>query len=923
MDRYILSENKFYHYSHQDDNPKSISDNYITAIFEDSKGTIWLGTRNKGLNRYNPSDNSFTHFLYDEKDPYSLSSNNVWSICEDHSGNLWIATRNGISKLNLNSQQRNSSNLKFKRYNHVSSDAGSLSGNNIRAVSVDHEGYIWAGAWDNGLNRFDEKTGKFTRYKQLNDKHKLAAKYIRSIHEDKKGNLWLAAYEEGLMLYNRSTNSFDKYSSDEVETLYEDKSGILWIGTFSEGVQMFDWRMNRFKHYFDDKNNPHDLNGKMVMAIHEDARGELWVGTYGGGLNHYDRYRRKVSKYLSNPNDQNSLSNNKILSICASKDGSLWIGSWEGGVNRFDKRTGKFTRLKHIPGNKNSLSSNDVSVLFEDSKGDLWIGNQFSGVDVYHPVSKTFTHHLPDKNNPRALRGDLVSAIFEDRQGTIWIGTLSGGLFSYTTKTNSFKHHHQPNKKYGTLSNNEVGCIYQDKSGILWIGTYGGGLNRYDPKSETYIYYTDQNGLCNNTVYGILPDMAGNLWLSTNMGLSRFNPNTVKFTNYDVQDGLQGNEFNQGSYFASPSGELFFGGTHGFNSFFPDKIESNTFIPPVYLTSFRVFDKPIKLASSLTTTKEVILNYSQNFFSFEFTALNFTSPEKNQYMYMLEGFDQDWHVIKAQRRYASYINLDPGEYILRVKGSNNDGVWNKEGTSLAIIITPPFWKTWWFTFLMVLLVIGLLYSFYRYRLNKLLAVERTRLRISQDLHDEVSASITGIVYFVNALTSTLGEIISPNVKKLLLLINENAVTVQESMSDIIWSINPRNDSWGVLFPKLRRYVSDLSESKGIKYTANIPAQLGHHSLEMEMRHDLWLIFKEMVTNAVKHSCCSHLEVSICENNGAFHMIISDDGVGFNHEVSTDRNGVKNIFARIKAIRGNVNLNTSPGKGTRWEVWIPF
>jgi ligand-binding sensor domain-containing protein len=903
IDRYVPSENRFYHYRHKDNVASTVSENDITSLFEDTYGRIWAGTQNSGLNMYDRTNNKFVHFNFGQKDNSGSESEHIGSICQDKSSNLWVATNRGLLRMRMDSL------WVFARYIFNPSDPASISNSNIRSLYLDKEGNIWAGTWGGSVNCYDSKNNKFLRYKLPGSS---SGDFIISMIEDLLGLMWITPFDGGLVTLDRKTGIFTRHFDYTVMTLCQDKSGIIWAGTLTNGIKTYDFRKNMFRQYHD---NNAGLNSNLVQAILEDSDGELWIGNYGSGLQHFNHQRTQFRRYLIDPLDSYGLSSNKILSLCQTSDGNIWVGTEDGVINRFDKKLGKFF---HYPSRRHW----PILVLYQTRYGCLWAGNR-AGLYRFYLKNNTLT--IPqDKNKFHFLDGKTITALHECQDNSLWVGTLRSGVYHFSSGYDLIRGFLPGTKPGKSVNNNSIISIYEDVKGKIWMGTYGGGLNKYDPVTDSFSYFTSEvYGLSNDVVYGILPDKRGDLWLSTNKGISRFDPKSKTFHNFDISDGLQSNEFNQGAYFTNSKGELFFGGIKGFNSFFPDKIRENDHIPPVYLTDFRVFDKSLTLPAGISFTKKIQLSYFQNFFSFEFVALNYTSPEKNQYSYMLEGFDKVWHKVAASHRYAGYTNLDPGKYILRIKGSNNDGIWNEQGATVIIIITPPFWMTWWFAVLIALILIGILYLMHKYRLNKLLAVERTRLSISQDLHDDVSASITGIVYFVHALISSLNEKITPDVQKLLSLINENAVNVQESMSDIIWSINPGNDKWNVILPKFRRYASDLCESKKIKYSIDIPQEIITQSTEMEMRYDLWLIFKELVTNSVKHSYCSQLVISISELNNYLYLNVTDDGIGFDPSITTERNGIKNIYTRIKSINGKIDLVTAPGKGTRWSISIPL
>jgi signal transduction histidine kinase len=443
------------------------------------------------------------------------------------------------------------------------------------------------------------------------------------------------------------------------------------------------------------------------------------------------------------------------------------------------------------------------------------------------------------------------------------------------------------------------------------------GLNKYDYATDRFTRYSEKAGLPNNSINGLLADRNDNLWMSTNKGLSRFDPRAGIFKNFTVADGLQGDEFDQGAFAQGRDGRLYFGGAGGMTAFDPDSIRDNPFVAPVVITGFRVFERPVALGQA--DRYHVTLSYEEDFFSFEYSALDFTVPEKNQYLYKLEGYDKNW-ITAGTRRYASYTHLDAGEYVFRVKGSNSDGIWNEEGISVFMTILPPFWERWWFQALALAASLGLIYTIYRYRINKLLAVERTRNRIARDLHDDVSATLGGISYFAQAIHDETTNRVTSGSERFLSLIQESAAELQESMSDIIWSINPENDDWERVLAKFRRYGSDLFDSKNIKYQIDIPTAPRLRPLGMEKRRNFWLIYKEMVTNVVRHSECTEASVAITVTNGRVLRIrISDNGKGFDPSALTERSGNRNIRSRSDELHARLSLTTAPGAGTTWDL----
>lgn len=437
------------------------------------------------------------------------------------------------------------------------------------------------------------------------------------------------------------------------------------------------------------------------------------------GLDRLNRKTNTYNHYRNNPSDLNSLSNNIVRNIIEDNEGFLWIGTHGGGVNKFDKKTGKFKRYKNNPNDPSSLTFDEIRKIYQDRSGTIWIGTYGRGLEKFDKQTEKFTHYKNDPNIPNSLSNNFVREIYEDRSGNFWVGTEGGGLNKFNRDKETFTSYRSDSNVKNKINNDYIFSIYEDKLGNLWIGTWGGGLNKFNPKTETFNYFTSKDGLSSDAIYAILADENENLWLSTNKGLSKFNPQTVAFKNYTASDGLQDNEFNGGSYFKSNSGEMFFGGINGFNSFYPKEIKDNTFLPPVIITSFQKFNNEIQFDKPISEIKEIELSYQDYVFSFEFTSLDFAAPQKNKYAYKMEGLDKDWIYTNSEKRFASYTTLKPGNYRFRVKATNSDGIWNEKGASINIFITPPYWRTWWFTTLISALVITFGFIFYKNRLKNI------------------------------------------------------------------------------------------------------------------------------------------------------------------------------------------------------------
>jgi len=706
LNKFDREQEYFTHYQTNLDDPRSLSDSRVLTVYADQSGFLWIGTL-RGLNRFDPQQELFSFYQADPDDPYSFH-NRVLAIYEDQAGDLWLGTQSGLKQFDRNTAQ----------FTHYQTDP-------VFSLYEDQSGVFWLGT-SNGLKKFVLETGQFTHYHSDS---------VSSIYEDRVGLLWLGT-RSGLQKFTRQTEQFLPEQSDvdallkslhdnEIMSMYADDSSVLWIGSRG-GLKQLTQEMEQFLHYQTNPDDSRSLSDNEVTSIYQDHSGVLWIGTADGVLNKLDPEMKKFSHYQVDQIVPYSQDKIRVTSIYEDQSGSLWIGTQgrsggkRTGLKKFDPYTEKFTLYSSDPDDPKSLSNNNVTAIYEDQSGTLWIGTFGRGLNRFDRDTEKFTRFQHNPNEPYSLSNNNITTIYEDRSGIFWIGTFGGGLNKLDRSAEKFTHFQQIPGDPSSLSYNWVNVIYEDQSGGLWIGT-GNGLNRFDRVNETFTHYNEKDGLPHNTVYGILEDSQGKLWLSTPNGLSRFNPRTEMFRNYDPEDGLQIMQFSPGAYYETQSGEMFFGGINGFITFRPTH---NTHIPPIAFTDFQIFNESVRvginrdspLQKSITETEHIVLSCQDSVFSFEFAALDYTIPEKNQYAYMMEGFDKDW-AYAGTRRVATYTNLPAGEYIFRVKGSNNDGVWNEKGMSINIIILPPFWETTWFRGLILLCILGTAIGIYQIRMR--------------------------------------------------------------------------------------------------------------------------------------------------------------------------------------------------------------
>lgn len=756
VDRLDSETGTFIHYRTVLDDGSTPGGMEISALYQDRAGFIWVGSEDGGLSRYNAASDSFTRFQYDPADPGSLSDDRVLSIYEDRQGVLWVGTAAG----GLNAFDRQAQ--KFTHYRAIPANPVGLSSDAVRAIFEDSQGNLWVGTDTGGLNLFNRSSQTFKHYRnEIDNPFSLSSDEVRVIYEDNSGELWVGT-RAGLNRFNRSTNSFVQYrydasdiysiGSDSIWSLYQDGGGILWVGTGGGGVSKYAGSLQKFKLFQHRPNRPETLSDNNVLAITQDKAENLWVGTQFGGLNRLDRNDNVVDVFRHDPRDPTSIAGDDVRALLVDSTGKLWVGLNRGGLDTYDPLTKTFIHMGDSRDVATGLAEDRVAALYEDRSGEVWVGLWTMGLDRWHRESDTFVHYRHEGGNANSLVDDRVRVIYQDRQGLLWIGTY-GGFSIFDPVHNSFVNFSNDPNDSNSLSNDVVRSFYEDEYGNMWVATYGGGLNYFNREQQTFTRYTNRDGLPNNALFGILPDARGHLWISTNSGLSRFDPRRETFRNYSAKDGLQGDEFNSGAFYLSPQGEMFFGGTNGLNAFFPEQVVDNANVPPVVVTAFRKFNNVVK--TDLRSGDSIELSYTDNFISFDFAALDYYAPQRNQYSYMLEGFDRQW-VDAGTRRYASYTNLQGGDYVFRVRGSNSDGIWNVEGFSVNIHVTPPIWGTWWFFGAVAVLLAGLIFGGYRMRVedikerNRSLEVEVRRRTRDLERRQQVAEGLRKILNMLNS-----------------------------------------------------------------------------------------------------------------------------------------------------------------------------
>ncbi len=917
----------------------------VRAITADSSGCIWMGTHGDGLLCYDTSSETLKAVTHDPAVPGGLPSDDVSAVLLGRDGRIWAGTGAGLAVLDPGTGAITT----FTAGGAADGDpGGSLPGGEVRALSLGLHGGIWVGT-SSGLARIDEMTGRVIDRPDVRGRGLPESLAVVAVQELPGGVLWVGSAHQGAFrvdldsghwrMFRNDPQNPASLSDDEVYAIILDYTGVVWIGT-SNGANRLDSRAKQFYHFRNKPGDPTSLSNDCVWSICEDRRGRVWSVTESG-INILDPQTGVMDQVFADKDDPHKPSYDSFIEVVEDSQGGIWLGARDGALNRYDPETGIYTRFSPDPDDYHAIADDRIFAVACDHFGRIWFGTM-TDLECYDPGTGLFRRYRHDPEDALSIPQGGVRDLFVDETGRLWMSLWGNGVGCLDFATGNFGHYNHHDENNHSLSSNTVLSIIVDHRNRVWVGT-STGLNLLDPATGRCRRYSTKDGLPNNTIYRIEEDGSGYLWVSTNFGLARFQPDTGEVRTYVDRDGIQNNEFNMGASHVGRSGRMYFGGIQGFNAFYPDSIRNNPIAPRVVLTDFRIFNKTVPvgplpdgrtvLDKAVSETDHIELTSRDHVISFEFADLHFASPLKNSFAYIMEGFEDRWNEV-GTRNHATYTNLPPGNYVFRVKGSNNDGVWNDEGLAVTVHVTPPFYRAAWFIAAAVLFLVAVVYGLHRYRMrlvdvkNKLLEKrvdERTsdltfanqalqqeinvRKRIESELREASNKAVAATKAKSEFLANMSHEIRTPmngvlGMTSILLETDlsdnqrEYAEAVYSSARNLLTIINDILDFSKVeagklqleytefdLFSLLDQVTKTLgykAQAKGLHFTCEIDGPVPRRLKGDPGR--LTQVLVNLANNAVKFTSEGRVQVKVScpgvsDGRAELHFEVKDTGVG--------------------------------------------
>jgi len=990
---------KFTAFKNDQDDTTSLKGNLVRAVYEDRKGQLWIGTENGGLNKFNREKENFTHAFSSGK-LFQLKDVSVTSIQEDKDGNLFVGTDQHlylIKNEDTISEIRPSNLSDFTEY--------------FRILRTDKTGRIWIGT-NRGLFVYDQSSNTAKKVNLLPNQNSSFEIWEVTIDDD--GFVWVGTYADGVFIVNPVTFDSKQLELDSgndrsktVRSIAKDKNGKYWIGTRG-GLYTYAKATGVTGFYFHDEREPKSLVNNSIQCIYHDLKGDVWIGTRNG-INFLVEERQNIYGFKSMPGDNRYLNSSEIYAFWVDPKGDIWVGTESGGINVLDRNANRFRYLQPQKGNANSLSRNCIKALLDDGNNNLWIGTFLGGLDILNIRTNTFKHYTHNPTDPSSLSDNKVWAFLKDYKNCIWVGT-SLGVDRFEPSTNSFKH-------FPELSDGQVNWLAEDDQHCLWIGsdilviynpsdqsivkisestrymlqdskkrfwlaTLNKGIAQYVKGKGIIKYYNEKSGLSNNQTQAILEDNDHFLWISTTNGLSKFDPENERFHNFSLKNGFQNNQFCYGAAYKMKNGELLFGGISGFNIFDPAKIKLGKFSAPIVLTDFKIFNKSVKigdkksdvLSKCISETERIKLKYDQNSITLDFASFDYANSLSVQYSYMLEGFDKDWTEPSLSHS-ANYTNLDPGEYTFRVKTVSIDRQESNSGPELKIVVLPPYWKTWWFRLFMFLVLVGVIYLFIAFlvnkeklkndlvleklKANKLHELDMMKLKFYTNISHEIRTPLTLILGPLEKMKSNM---ISPSeMKGHVEVMHRNAVQLLQLINQLLdfRKMESGNLKLSLAQGDLVLFVSEtvgsfekMAEEKGIELKFNSLKKRIVTNFDSEK---VGKILNNLLSNAFKFTAKGgKITVNLSlvfdsaegdlvgntEEKQIIEITVKDTGIGISEsnlekifvrffQIGENQNqtgtgiGLALTKELVKLHNGKLFVTSKPGKGSKFTVQLPY
>ncbi len=934
---------KTYYYNKADSN--SLVHNNVLRIAEDAEGNLWIGTQ-EGVSCFNPGTETFTNYSATQKGRRYFSEENCHTFI-DKKNRIWVGHNTGLSLFD-------SVTGKFQHIPLRLTATGTKRNEFTTSFLEDNKSRLWIST-SYGIKQIDPQTLAVKEYLQDESDDGYLLNACRQIKQDSKGRIFVGTWGFGVLFYDEVNDKFVQRKltgpnpQNIVHSLHpaiENEIDYLYLGTEAGLVKVKTddllQQKQQLETYVPDKLNSKSISSSYLHDLLQDRSQHIWIASTKG-VCRIDPYNQQFQTFALHPEiptedpvyilttvnsrqyfasttgfnfliDKNThavtplfIKNNKEpFSIYSINKGRsfFWIASTDG-LLQCDSNMKVLKQYNQI--NYPSLPANRLSRVLEDHDGKIWMGSVRNGIAVLDPAKGTITRWLHDSTQHYHISPYYVQQLKEDSRKNIWIGT-TGGLYLYERNKNTFQSFVRTGVNITSQSNN-IQSILETKDGMIWIASKQ-GLRVYDPIQQKMNDFSIDTRLFSDYVKGIVEDDTGMLWFATNNGLLQYNRQTRAMRSYTTLNGLLSNDMT-GTFYKDGSGSIYMGFAGAINVFNPALITTNSFSPAPLITAIKIDNTTEKRS----LTEPLTIRYNQSI-SIDFIALNYSNPENNQYAYKLNGIDKDWIQLQNTRN-LRFSNLPAGNYTLQLKAANNDGIWNEQSTDLLLTVTPPFWKTSWFIILSSGLIVAGIYSLYRYRIKQILDMEKLRISIATDLHDDIGATLSSISMYSDALKIQIKEKL-PQLEPVLDKMGKNSRDMVSSMSDIVWAINPDNDEGEKLVQRMEQYARDLCAIKIVRLQFNSDECIKSLKVPLEKRKNIYLVFKEALNNALKYSQATEIEISLRYKSQLLQLVIKDNGKGFDTSLTNSGNGLKNMQSRAKEINATIRIDSAINKGATVE-----